>query len=368
MASFNGNIGDNIHHNGFRSGFEEVFGRCKWTNLEIRRFYQIWADEEFNDEFAENANQYDVLVIGGGNFFEICHDYSNTGCTINLSHEVLEKIKVPILFNALGFDHHKGCTEKTRENFLHFIQSLLDRPQTLVSFRNDGSRQNFIDCYGKWDKRIFAVADGGFFADYLKTSWRKTYVPAESPVIGINLACDMQANRLKEKSYECFLDELRAVFCHLVDEQSVQLKFFPHIPSDLKIIHDLLARFEDKIARNHVEVAPLLSGQGQEHEIVNYYRNCDLITGMRFHTNVIGFGSNITSVPIVSYPKVMHLYLELDAAQWLADANAIDFVDSYYNLLNLGLRTDCDNTEQVSAMRRSQLATIREFKNRIKSL
>ena len=41
IASFNGNIGDNAHHNGFRKNFSEIIGvrNLIWDELEIRKFY-----------------------------------------------------------------------------------------------------------------------------------------------------------------------------------------------------------------------------------------------------------------------------------------------------------------------------------------
>ena len=40
LASFNGNVGDNFNHQGFRPWFEKISGKnINWTQLEIRQFY-----------------------------------------------------------------------------------------------------------------------------------------------------------------------------------------------------------------------------------------------------------------------------------------------------------------------------------------
>src|SRR5699024_7456701 len=103
IASFNGNIGDNANHNGLRKNLERYLNRnFNFTEIEMREFYQSWNLRDFNTEtFIELCNKNELVIIGGGNFFELKWDYSYTGTTINLSNDTLEKINTPILFFGL---------------------------------------------------------------------------------------------------------------------------------------------------------------------------------------------------------------------------------------------------------------------------
>ena len=95
VASFNGNIGDFANHSGFRKCLNNYIGeQIEYTNLEIREFYKSWNLRKFDNDFVDLANQFDLLVFGGGNFFEMCWDYSSTGTTIDLSEEILKKSNV----------------------------------------------------------------------------------------------------------------------------------------------------------------------------------------------------------------------------------------------------------------------------------
>ena len=117
LASFNGNIGDNANHNGFRKNFQNLISEnIEWKNLEIRNFYKSWNKMKFDEEFIKMVNTYDLLIIGGGNFFEICHEYSSTGTTIDLPIEKLNQIRIPIFFNGLGLDSDKKYTEESKLN------------------------------------------------------------------------------------------------------------------------------------------------------------------------------------------------------------------------------------------------------------
>jgi len=360
LASFNGNIGDNAHHQGFRSGFEAVFGKVDWFQKEIRRFYNSWGLEAFDQKFCDEVNQYDALVIGGGNFFEVCHDYSETGCTINLNKQTIEAIKIPVFFNALGFDIHKGANKENLAKFHSFMKEICERNDFLVTFRNDGSVENYESVYGKLDSNIYKIPDGGFFVE----SNRSHAIEAQKKTIGINLASDMINLRLLQHTYDEFLNILASVYIKLVKEQGIVLRFFPHILSDYKIISDLLDLFDDHLIKYSVEIMPYLTGQGREQEIFSSYAECEVVTGMRFHTNVCAFGMGIKTVPLVTYPKIKHIFTDIGHDDMLVDVNGIGFELSYFNKLNESVNAhfEIDNSETVSKLRADQLKIIGLFK------
>ena len=100
IASFTGNIGDNINHIGFRPWLEKLIGlEVLWTSLEIRKFY--WNQTNWDQSFVDYANSFDLVVIGGGNYFELWVDKSPTGTSIEIEPFLFEKIKTPVFFNAL---------------------------------------------------------------------------------------------------------------------------------------------------------------------------------------------------------------------------------------------------------------------------
>lgn len=164
VASFHGNIGDCANHTGFRHEFGKYFKDAEFTNLEMRNFYQSWNKCKFDQAFVELANQYDMIIFGGGGFFELKWDYSATGTTIDLSHEILAQIKPPILFNCIGTSVAKGASEQAIEKFDRFLEEVIHRGD-FVTVRNDGSYGLLNQIYkNKYCEKILRVPDGGFFA------------------------------------------------------------------------------------------------------------------------------------------------------------------------------------------------------------
>lgn len=122
-----------------------------------------------------------------------------------------------------------------------------------------------------------------------------------------------------------------------------KLVFFPHIFSDYKIILDVTKYFTDIHLKYNIEIAPYFTGQNSEKEFFNFYRKCDLLTGMRFHTNVCGIALNIPTIGIKSYPKLYDLYQEIGLKERCLDINEDNFFEKYLNILNITL----NNQEEI---------------------
>src|SRR5699024_2094453 len=88
-------------------------------------------------------------------------------------------------------------------------------------------------------------------------------------------------------TYNDFTSSLaRALNAFLEENKEYDLVFFPHIYSDLEAISKVINNIDDKLRRFRVTVAPYLSGKGADKFIFGLYRQCEVILGMRFHSNV----------------------------------------------------------------------------------
>lgn len=310
LASFSGNIGDAANHRGFYKNFHEyIDSHAQFVPCEIRQFYKSWHLKEFDDSFADYANLHDALVIGGGNFFEICWDYSATGTTIDISDAVLDKIKVPILINGIGFDDSKGYTSYTENAFGHFLSSLLERENCRVSVRNDGSMAMLKRHYDdEITLRVDVVPDGGFF--YRPEISAKT----DRKKIGICMAKDQINRRFGgTEEYRVFLrNYARFLVAFLENAPDYSIVFVPHIFSDIGAIYDLLEYLPDIIRRNKIEIAGCNATDISTVDApFAEYLGCDLVISMRFHGNVVPIGNSIPTLGTVSFEKHMAVYEEI---------------------------------------------------------
>lgn len=330
IASFTGNIGDNANHLGFEYALKKVHSqKLNFTRIEIRRMYENYNYDDklsFDDEFIEIINSFDLLVIGGGNFFELWLERSATGTTINLSETQLQKIKIPILFNALGVDSYKGYSENTLSKFKEFISYCTNRRNTYLSIRNDGSYNQLINLFGEEFANSFKrVADYGFFVNFIDFPNRTDLVGANKS-IGININKDMIEHRfpvgLENISYQEYLSILSKFLVEKLDE-NFDLIFIPHIYSDLAAISEFISKLGPKYSRiPNIKVAPLLMGDNGIRKALSIYNNCEFILGMRFHTNVCCLSLNKPIIPLATYKKIQDLYSEIDLKESIARANS----------------------------------------------
>lgn len=317
LASFEGNIGDNANHIGTRRMLKENLEYdLTFTNLEIREFY--WKKRQFDDSFVKLANQHDLVMIGGGNYFELWVPNSHTGTSININSNILKEIRTPVLFYSLGCDAGQGVPEENLLRFRGFLDYVLESPRFFVTVRNDGSHGTVERYLGNtYSSKIYRVPDGGFF-----TTVRDYYhpeLPADSRhTLAINLAGDMLDVRFnngtnsQKISYERFLESFGGFLNTSFNAiPNLHVVFIPHIFRDLNIISDVLGKTDDIYRRKQITVAPYLHGCGAQEYIFDLYKKCDLVLGTRFHANVCPIGLNTPTIGLVNYPQIQLLYEEL---------------------------------------------------------
>ncbi len=333
VASFSGNVGDNANHNGLRNSLKKLTGKkLTYTELEIRRFYQNYTYEDklrFDASFAKLANEHDLVIIGGGNFFEVWIDSSSTGTTIDMPLNIVDKIETPIFFFGLGFDPYKGAPKENVEKFKRFIDHILKKEIHTVTVRNDGSAKHIAKYLGKeYLNKVHTIPDGGFFLQIDKKAENPLRI--KSNYFALNIAKDMAALRFKEDmngiSYETFIYKLAHILdSFLHSHEDLELVLVPHIFSDLDAVFDLLEEMEERHRRNRITVAPLLHGEGAEEIIFSIYDDAVFSMGMRFHTNVCSIGLGTPTIGLVSYPKLHDLYEELDMLDRTVNVNISGF-------------------------------------------
>jgi polysaccharide pyruvyl transferase WcaK-like protein len=317
LASFVGNIGDLANHAGARRMFNDRLGfELKFTQLEIREFY--WKQRSFDDDFVDYANNFDLLIIGGGNYFELWVEHSATGTSIDITPERLAKLRVPTLFFALGVDTGLGYSDKSAQRFNAFMTTILERRNLFVCVRNDGSAQGLHEVMGERAAALVpTIPDGGFFADPAGCR----IADADSNRIGINIAGDMLDRRF-DRNFDAagFLKELSEVCCSLMDEKpQINIDFMPHIWRDSVLIAQLLQMLPDPYLRRRVSVGRLDPRELGLTGFLQSYRSFDLVLGMRFHANVCPIGMGVPSRGLLNYPQVEHLYGEIGMRDRLVD-------------------------------------------------
>lgn len=354
IASFEGNIGDNANLIGARSKMaEHIDYEFAFTNIEIREFF--WRERFFDEEFANLVNGFDLFLFGGGNFFELWVNHSSNNTSVDISIPILEKIRTPTVFYALGLDAGMGTSEAGIAKFKKWLDYVIAQDRFVLSLRNDGSYNTAIQLLGNtYAKHFHVLPDGGFFSIPDKFDFHSEIVPSNNGnIIGMNIAGDMLDVRfpdiLGQISYKVFLNNLANCFNKLFSvDKEVSLVLYPHIYKDISVISDFLSLINDKYVRKRITVAPYSHGFSAYHYIFDSYRKCNLIIGNRFHANVCAIGLNIPTIGIVNYPQIQYLYEEIGIPERSIQVNIPGFEARLYEMIIKTLRNQVEIKQQYT--------------------
>jgi len=341
LASFSGNVGDVVNHISFRSWFSGLINEeINWKSVEIRDFYRGYR--KFDNLLIDEINENELLVVGGGNFFELW-PMTRTGTSIDLPIELLEKIIIPTFWNSLGVDDGQGIGSEAKLHFENFIDYILNRNDFLLSLRNDGSLNNLLSNFSNFrDRSIHELPDHGFFiseSNFLNFQSRKS----SELCIGINLACDMdfiRYGKLYQTDFKLFAKDLALVISKYEDNKFVLI---PHVYSDYNIFSALLSNMKDSTIRDRVTVVGLTPNFSCIEDLLKVYCTIDVMLAMRFHSNLIPMSLGIKTIGISSYPQITKLYEDLELTDMCVDVTNIGWQDKLTTLIDQIILPDENN-------------------------
>lgn len=338
LASFEGNIGDIANHEGLYIHLKKML-QCEVEvdKLTMRLFYANNQQKKFDTEFVQLVNSYDLLIIGGGNFFELCWDYSSTGTSFDITNDVLKMIDTPILINGIGIDIDKGYSYSNITKFKSFLNTLFASNKVFFTVRNDGSKDVVNNFFEEYSDKIHVIPDHGFFIKEVPII-KEFEVNNSKKYIGINVAIDMKEIRYRHITYEKFIKELAEVVNQILKKYNIDIYLFPHIQSDYTAINDLMKHIDNYFLRTRISVSSLVVGN--ELETFKHYKECKLVLGMRNHSTICAIGLGVPSFGMTSYPKPEYIYGELGLQERYLNISENDFFKKLHKELELNLENE----------------------------
>lgn len=316
LASHIGNIGDNASHIGFRSILSSIIQRpFEIDKLEIRKFYKSYTLQDkmsFDKKFVALANSYDLLVIGGGGFLDFWVQDSETGTTLDISNEILDQISTPLFVSSVGCIPHRKVPAGNVEKLKMFLDRLLNRKNTFLAVRNDGSSQVLKELFGEtYQNRIPEVLDHAFFYTNDGTS----YKPVDNPYMIINTTHDQMemVNRRKGRiNVNAYVTQMQSVMAYIIMNTPYTIVFAPHIYKDLMAADRIISKLGDAHLRSRISITPYVQGDYGCNQIFSAYKNSAMVIGMRLHSNICSIALKIPSIGIAALDRITGVYESLN--------------------------------------------------------
>lgn len=309
IASFAGNVGDNISHLGLRRLIGAVVGSNYVEEpLEIRRTYINYglSDKLLLDEtFAELCNRFDLVVFGGGNILEPFPD-TPSGTRLSFDRRALASVSVPMLFASVGMVARSplDADPRTAKRHRATVDFLSGHPKLEVILRNDGSprwlEQHYPSIAGSFQNGL----DAGFFAVTDRANRRSVHLAADMP-IALNLSLDQMESALAPGwTYDMMLRQIAEIVSDRLESSEDTFEFIPHVHHDLRVFSDLMEKIPDFYARSRISVSSLQVGKKGGMETIRAYEKVKESWSMRFHSNISAIVAEKPLLPFVAMNRL----------------------------------------------------------------
>jgi polysaccharide pyruvyl transferase WcaK-like protein len=252
-----------------------------------------------------------VVIGGGGLFLKDTNPNTVSGWQWPCSVEMLDKIRVPVVLFAVGYNRFRG-QDDFAQVFAENIRAFAEK-SVYIGLRNHGSL-NSLKTYipeNLHHKLVFQPCMTTFLnqlypdvADY----------KAKEDFFVLNSAFDRAHLRFGQNIGQILGDI--AFVCKEISKH-LPLKFYSHMQSDQAIL-------------------PFLQAYGIKYELVDLqavhprqivieYARPKLVLGMRGHAQMIPFGCNTPILSIISHNKMQWFLDDIEQPLWGADVLSDDF-------------------------------------------
>lgn len=137
--------------------------------------------------------------------------------------------------------------------------------------------------------------------------------------------------------------DFNIIIAKFINQQGLKkhkIIFFPHTPDDINTINEVLKYVDGYIKRNLIVIAPLeainLDGV---YRLAEYYKRCNCIIGMRFHSIIMGINLNIPTIALAGHQQIEGLFSELNLSDFCIKVNKTD-IDEKLNVIINNLLND----------------------------
>ena len=325
IASFSGNVGDIINHEGF---YSSVLKNVDIDKIEIRKFYRNSNELHFDRDILHLINSYDGLIIGGGGFFDVRWNDSETGTTFDMSNKFLEGIEIPVLVNAMGI-HIEDLANKVAINkFISFLEKIIKNDKWMITLRNDGSYSRLKSIYNNQDATIKVVPDNGFAFPQVKYK-------GDSRIVGLSITNDLFNKDFNGNISTDEFNKQISELCRYILAQNNDIIFFLHAPQDIQVIYWIYNYLGNERFRRRIKIAPYDVYTIEGANLLNQlYSTCKYIVAMRFHGNVLAIKNYVPVIGLAGHEQILGLYQELGLTDQCVVVNE-NFWDEMISLINL---------------------------------
>ncbi len=289
LCVLNRNVGDNALNLAIKSMLSQFF---RMRHMEL-------LNNSFDSNSLERLRKADLLIFGGGG---LIHSYgprgnplNRTGTLWNIQLDDLKRLSTPIVVYGVGFNHFYGDPAPLPQ-MRDLFRILVDKG-ALISFRNDGSRERFLEHFPEFEPHIEEIPDPGLF-------FRPKPHRSQRPYVVLQIAADRLHMRYADR-----FDEFITFLQMLIERIEEEIHLIPHTPDDETLYREVAKRFP-------VRVWPLKNRSRDTNTIIGAYAGARFSISTRGHSQICSVGNRVPTFAIATHPKVKGFAQVCGLARW----------------------------------------------------
>lgn len=325
-----GNAGDTLLPIALHDTFENLSKEIIWKNQHSRPV----VDEKIVHEINLSKG---VVIGGGGLFLKDTNPNKISGWQWPCSIEMLEKIKVPIVLYAVGYNRFRG-----QDDFEPYFRSNITafaKKAEFIGIRNTGSikaLKNYIP-----ENLHHKLRFQPCMTTHLSLLYPElTDYDNKENFIAVNAAFDRSHLRFGENIGN-ILNQTAKVLKEFSKE--IPIKFYSHMITD--------EAFLPFLQSHNIPFEIIKLNNVHPKEIIKAYAKPKLVVGMRGHAQMIPFGCNTPIVSIISHDKMQWFLDDIGQPKWGADVLS----ENYEEDLRTSIRNSLNETNtQIEYIKNKQ--------------
>ena len=303
-----GNAGDNVLFNETRSLFDLFIGKSSWIKKPVRHYC---SPEMIS---LINKNNDAIIVGGGGLLLKDTAANNNSGWQWNCPIESLEKIDIPLIIFAIGYNRFYGQDDFDEIFKTHIIKTI--NKASFFGLRNFGSITSLKEYLpNDLHSKLMMQPCPTTLLSYMYP--QKANKANRTKYLAVNLAFDRLEKRYG-KNIEQILDSIsRAIL--ILQKMGWRIDYVKHSKNDEYALSYLN---KNNINYNYVNL-----DKKSPKKVINYYRKVPITIGMRGHSQMIPYGLQNNIISLISHPKLLYFLKDIGCTDWAIDINSKELCD-----------------------------------------
>ncbi len=319
VATHTTNIGDGALVSGIHRTIREDWEMpVDFISDCLMKYENYMGDKKYNNDLVDRINDCaDLLLIGGGGMLDGGRGDKNAGMGFDLPLELLKKIRVPVVYYAVGFNLFDNQIYWNIGKLKKYIEFIVSQPNMLFAVRNDGSYERLYDAFGGRVNGFIEVPDPGLYVPTVDSEHPELL--DDKVNILIQLAGDNPFSRYSSEFWKYMpalgkmllrkrqnkqLRKLGIALQNISVQHDVNYVLCPHLVRDLTVNGQFISSIERGFSRFSFNSTGIQRGVEAARNFFDIYKKASLIIGMRGHSVICGVGLNTPTIALTSHSKV----------------------------------------------------------------